>query len=873
MSSKPDLTILWLDDNRNPNIYFTNPNNTSSSAERNRGYYNTHVFPKYNPYFVWVKSRSEFQDYIIKHGLPDMISFDHDVKVDPKFQEYNGTAIAKWLVEYCRETNQPLPWCYVHSANTKRIPIVEDILSIPHIPLIDKKDSKMKNSLPTWDEKKAIEEANEFVFSKSLRVRVYANNCKIIKANGYQTSSNEKVVLADKERLQKETVAYSMPTDVSACPVVTEKTQTGVFEADCLLVAKALSDKGWNPAVLNLADEKSAGGFVHKGMCAQEEELSRRTTLTESLFPIHSEEYGKRIGLPVANIAYPMNKDWGGIYSPNVTVFRDVVLKGYALLDKPYSTSIISVAAVKDPTIDKEKLEIKMPKAIEREKNKMRTILRIGLLHGHDSLVLGAFGCGAFHTPPSHIARLFAEVFDEPEFRNKYKGLFFAVLEGRKQEHNPEGNVKPFVDLFSEMTLENIPSPLGYDSMTKKSQNHNQTNHTSLEDASITKKSQEDNQKNHTLINNIKALMEERGYTQSSLARAMDKKSVVINRALNGKVKISAKMQMDLADLFSVSVEELNGSVVDTSSVAKDIRGFIRVSKSEIKEFYSWKELKKVYNDLMRDLEERPKEIKQLIKECAARAKKVKSIPRQWTDLDLYRFEEYNTEEVCCWTFRKADDERDEVQNSLGNMCQGYLVEINGMIFKSSESAYIAGLFSDNTKECLTVQRKLVEEESGYSAKKKIRGNYEEICGRKDWETFNVQWMLYVVWKKCLQNESFRDLLLKTYKNSIIIENSAMQTGKTADFWGSKNEEWKQAYKKIEANSKLEYSTDANKYKDKLIKESDAITQLGVYKGVNCMGKILTICRECLIHKTEPSIDYELLRSKHIYINGQEIEF
>ena len=130
MENKPDLIVLWLDDNRNPNIYFTNPTNTSASAERNRGYYNTHVFPKYNPCFIWVKSRSEFQDYIIKHGLPDMVSFDHDVKKDSNFQEYNGTAIAKWLVEYCKETKQSLPRCFVHSANKKRIHIVEDILGI-----------------------------------------------------------------------------------------------------------------------------------------------------------------------------------------------------------------------------------------------------------------------------------------------------------------------------------------------------------------------------------------------------------------------------------------------------------------------------------------------------------------------------------------------------------------------------------------------------------------------------------------------------------------------------------------------------------------------------------------------------------------------
>ena len=45
----------------------------------------------------------------------------------------------------------------------------------------------------------------------------------------------------------------------------------------------------------------------------------------------------------------------------------------------------------------------------------MRTIFRIGLLHHHDSLVLGAFGCGAFRNPPAHIARLFHEVMEEEE--------------------------------------------------------------------------------------------------------------------------------------------------------------------------------------------------------------------------------------------------------------------------------------------------------------------------------------------------------------------------------------------------------------------------------------------------------------------------
>lgn len=54
---------------------------------------------------------------------------------------------------------------------------------------------------------------------------------------------------------------------------------------------------------------------------------------------------------------------------------------------------------------------------VEPIKNKIRTIFRIGLIHGHDSLVLGALGCGAFRNPPRHVAQLFHEVMEELEFK------------------------------------------------------------------------------------------------------------------------------------------------------------------------------------------------------------------------------------------------------------------------------------------------------------------------------------------------------------------------------------------------------------------------------------------------------------------------
>ena len=74
------------------------------------------------------------------------------------------------------------------------------------------------------------------------------------------------------------------------------------------------------------------------------------------------------------------------------------------------------------------------------------------LRHGHDSLVLGALGCGAFCNPPSHIAKLFHEVFEEPEFKNKYRLISFAILDDHHahRSHNPESNYLLFVKEFGQ---------------------------------------------------------------------------------------------------------------------------------------------------------------------------------------------------------------------------------------------------------------------------------------------------------------------------------------------------------------------------------------------------------------------------------------
>ena len=54
----------------------------------------------------------EFIDLIIQNGLPDFISFDHDLG-----EGKSGFDCAKWLVGYCLDSNLKLPEFLVHSQN------------------------------------------------------------------------------------------------------------------------------------------------------------------------------------------------------------------------------------------------------------------------------------------------------------------------------------------------------------------------------------------------------------------------------------------------------------------------------------------------------------------------------------------------------------------------------------------------------------------------------------------------------------------------------------------------------------------------------------------------------------------------------------
>ena len=149
-----------------------------------------------------------------------------------------------------------------------------------------------------------------------------------------------------------------------------------------------------------------------------------------------------------------MDIRYGAVYSPHVTVFRKGGRSGFALMDEPYETAFISCAALDFNEKHGKNHEYRTPdggftrEGREIMLSKIRTIFGAALLAGHDALVLGAFGCGAFRLRPDLVAGLFRDALSEPSFKNRFRAVVFAILEKPGPETGVRGKFAPFYRVF-----------------------------------------------------------------------------------------------------------------------------------------------------------------------------------------------------------------------------------------------------------------------------------------------------------------------------------------------------------------------------------------------------------------------------------------
>jgi uncharacterized protein (TIGR02452 family) len=127
----------------------------------------------------------------------------------------------------------------------------------------------------------------------------------------------------------------------------------------------------------------------------------------------------------------------GGILVPRVQFFRADPdadpTESYAFLAKPFSVDVFASAAYNLPALNKRMTPggwAGFEKHYElNTKGKIRTMFRAAILNGNDSLVLSAFGCGAFKNNPQTIAGFYRDILLEDEFRRRFRRIAFAILD------------------------------------------------------------------------------------------------------------------------------------------------------------------------------------------------------------------------------------------------------------------------------------------------------------------------------------------------------------------------------------------------------------------------------------------------------------
>lgn len=246
-------------------------------------------------------------------------------------------------------------------------------------------------------------------------------------------------------------------------------------------------------------------------------------------------------------------------------------------------------------------------------------------------------------------------------------------------------------------------------------------------------------------------------------------------------------------------------------------------------------------------------------------------------EIILGRVDHINASHFNCLSFAKASDMANGINVRLSNMAGGYPFSFGGVTWHDSETLYLCGEFSDSSEKHLLVQEDMQRQTSGFAAKRFIKKRNSNLI-RQDFADFRIQWMLYVVWQKCMGNADFANLLLQLPDDAIIIEDTTKQHSDTKEVWGCTNTEL--AIRRAELKKKVtrQAKSDNPKISKAALKrlvnmEICKVNSFGVFVGQNNLGKILMICRDCLIQGVEPPIDYNLLETKDIHILGKRISF
>ncbi len=263
-------------------------------------------------------------------------------------------------------------------------------------------------------------------------ITVFKDTEKLCKTNPKLSESVKKATASQKLILESDLLAdqnkklYDEPAKV-----VVSKKRT--FEA-------AFGYKGQHVVVHNFASASSPGGGVVNGANAQEECLCRCSGL---FFSLNTPAMWDGFYQPHRDAHDSIHND-DVIYTRGVTVFKTDTAAPQ-LMPEPdwFDVDVITCAAPnlrEQPSNryntgdGKKKIVMKDSELLALHEKRLRRILEVALSEGCDTIILGAFGCGAFMNNPQVVALANRNIIKD--YLYAFKNIEYAVYCSPKDDSN-----------------------------------------------------------------------------------------------------------------------------------------------------------------------------------------------------------------------------------------------------------------------------------------------------------------------------------------------------------------------------------------------------------------------------------------------------
>lgn len=247
-------------------------------------------------------------------------------------------------------------------------------------------------------------------------IRLCAENARLAETVR-QSTAGQKLILEEDQLQEVSLDRYDKPARI------------WISQKKSLEAAAAYRDK--KVAVLNFASASNPGGGVTRGASAQEECLCRCSSLYLNL---NTQSMKEGFYYPHRQRQDPLHND-DIIYTPGVLVFKSDTSYPRLLPEEEwYEVGVITCAAPNLRSLpsnvshegDRGKsARISDMDLLRLHEKRLRRILQVAILEGRDSLILGAFGCGAFANNPGVVATAAANVL--PDYLYAFQTIEYAI--------------------------------------------------------------------------------------------------------------------------------------------------------------------------------------------------------------------------------------------------------------------------------------------------------------------------------------------------------------------------------------------------------------------------------------------------------------